>query len=310
MGLMMKDRAPEAEMVLRKALALDPKNPFTLNNLGYTLEKEGELEQAIRYYDLAASSGSKEQIVVALNRDWRGRSISEIASRNADAARRELSNEGNVDAKVARLNLQGVSALNRNQLSQALQYFQQAYRLDPDNAFSLNNMGYISELNGDRESADFYYAKAREANRSSARVALATRKSFEGMRLASVADENEQSVEGAQEKQLAAIRATGAPPLPLRTRDQAVVHEPATPPKPEPESPVRIVAEDNPPPERPAAMAAPAQPASRNQPRARGQSTSVQSQPAVAAPTVKPAEQQDETPLLPVIPDEAPASSR
>ena len=117
-------------------------------------------------------------------------------------------------------------------------------------------MGYISELNGDRESADYYYAKAREANRSSARVALATRKNLQGMKLASVADENEQSVQDAQEKQLAAIRATGAPPLPLRTRDQAVVREPATPPKPEPESPVRIVAEDNPPPEHPAAMAA------------------------------------------------------
>ena len=164
-------------------------------------------------------------------------------------------------------------------------------------------------MNGDRESADYYYAKAREANRSSARVALATRKNLQGMKLASVADDNEQSVQDAQEKQLAAIRATGAPPLPLRTRDQAVVREPATPPKPEPESPVRIVAEDNPPPEHPAAMAAPAQPASRNQTRSRGQSTSVQSQPATAVPTAKPAEQQ-ETPLLPVIPDEAPAPNR
>jgi hypothetical protein len=171
-------------------------------------------------------------------------------------------------------------------------------------------MGYISELNGDRESADYYYAKAREANRSSARVALATRKNFQGMRLASVADVNEQSVQDAQEKQLAAIRATGAPPLPLRTRDQAVVREPATPPQPEPENPVRIVAEDNPPPERPAAMAAPAQPARPNQPRSLGQSTSVQSQPAMAAPTVQPAQQQDEAPLLPVIPDEAPAPNR
>ena len=90
----MKDRAPEAEMVLRKALALDPKNPFTLNNLGYALEKEGELEQAVRFYARAAASGSNEKIVVALNHDWRGRSISEIASRNAQAARRELSSEG------------------------------------------------------------------------------------------------------------------------------------------------------------------------------------------------------------------------
>jgi Flp pilus assembly protein TadD len=313
MGLMAKERAPEAETALRKALTLQPNNPFTLNNLGYALEKEGELEEAVRLYDRAAASNSNEKVVVALNRNWRGRSISEIANHNAEAARRELSGEGSTEAKVARLNLRGVSALNRNQLSQARQYFQQAYQLDPDNAFALNNMGYISEVDGDRETADFYYAKAREANRSSARVALASRKNLQGMKLASVADQNEQSVQSEQEKQLAALRASGAPPLPLRTRDQAVVREPATPPQPEPETPVRIVAEDNPPPERPAAMAAPTRPASRNQSRALTQPSPAQSQPAIAAPQplpVAPTEPQDETPLLPVIPDETPAPGR
>jgi len=34
MGLLQKDRAPEADLALQKALKLDPKNPFTLNNLG------------------------------------------------------------------------------------------------------------------------------------------------------------------------------------------------------------------------------------------------------------------------------------
>jgi Flp pilus assembly protein TadD len=310
MGLLAKDRAPEAEIALRKALTLAPNNPFTLNNLGYALEKEGELEEAVHLYDRAAASNSNEKIVVALNRNWRGRSISEIANRNAQAARRELGSEGSSEAKVARLNLRGVSALNRNQLPQARQYFQQAYQLDPDNAFALNNMGYISEVDGDRETADFYYAKAREANRSSARVALATRKTLQGMRLTSVADQNEQSVQSEQEKQLAVLRARGAPPLPLRTRDQAVVREPATPPRPEPETPVRIVAEDNPPPERPAAMAAPAQPANRIQSRSLAQTTPAQSQSVPAAPQVTPAQPQDETPLLPVIPDETAPPSR
>ncbi len=215
MALLMKDRAPEAEISLHKALLLQPKNPFTLNNLGYALEKEGGLEQATHYYDLAAASGSNEKVVVALNRKWRGRPISEIASSNAQSARRELAAEqGSPESKVARLNLRGVSALNHNQLAQALQFFQQAYRIDPSNAFSLNNMGYISEVTGDRETADYYYAKAREANRNSARVALATRKSAEGMRLASVADENGQTVEAAEQKQLEALRAQGLPPLP------------------------------------------------------------------------------------------------
>ena len=90
MGLMSKDRAPEAELTLRKALQIDPNNPFTLNNLGYALEKEGELEQAVHYYDGRRQLRSNEKVVVALNRSWRGRPISEISAINAQAARREL----------------------------------------------------------------------------------------------------------------------------------------------------------------------------------------------------------------------------
>jgi Flp pilus assembly protein TadD len=338
MGLMAKDRAPEAELTLRKALLLAPKNPFTLNNLGYALEKEGELEQAIRYYDLATLSGSGDKVVVAFNRGWRGRPISEIAGINAQGARRELATEASSEAKVTRLNLRGVSALNRNQVSQARQFLQQAYRIDPGNAFSLNNMGYISEVEGDRETADYYYAKAREANRSSVRVALATRKSVEGQKLASVAGQNEQTVQVAEERRLAALRAQGGPPAPLRTRDFAVVREPARPPIPEPVTPIRIVAEDNPPPEPLRVVAAPARRASSSQPRpatpsapaqpAATVSAAVASAPTQAAamasapaqpapvastptppaiaqpvPTIQPAPQ-DEMPLFPVIPDE------
>ena len=312
MGLMNKDRAPEAEITLRKALVLDAKNPFTLNNMGYALEKEGELEQAISFYSSAAASGSTEQVVVAFNRSWRGRSISEIASRNAEAARRELAGEGSTDARVARLNLRGVSALNRNQTAEARKDFLEAYRLDPGNAFSLNNMGYISEAEGDRESADFYYAKARDAYHSNSKVTLASRKTAQGMRLASVADESQQAVITAQERQSAALKASGAPPPPLRTRDRAVVREPLTPPAPEPENPVRIVAEDNPPPERPASIATPAQRAraGSSQTVARGsqappqsaQAQPVQAQPAPAVPVVA-SHPEDDQPLLPVIPD-------
>lgn len=308
-GLMARDRAPEAERTLHKALLLDPKNPFTLNNLGYALEKEGELEQAVHNYDLAARTGSGEKIVVAGNRSWQGRPISEIARINAEAARHELATEASTEDKVARLNLRGVSALNRNQLAQARQFFQQAYRIDPGNAFSLNNMGYISEVEGDRETADYYYAKAREANRSSARVALASRKSVEGMRLASVAEQNDQSVQVAEQEQLAALRAQGGSPLPLRTRDQAFVREPDRPPHPEPETPIRIVAEDNPPPQLPGAMAAPARPANRNRPAAAAPSAQAAPAASQPLPVTQPALQpalQDDTPLLPVIPDEIP----
>ena len=35
-------------------------------------------------------------------------------------------------------------------------------------------MGYLAEMDGDRETADYYYDKAREADQSSMKVAYAT----------------------------------------------------------------------------------------------------------------------------------------
>lgn len=299
MGLMMKDRVPEAEVALRKAINLDPKNAFTLNNLGYALEKKGELEEAVHYYAMAAESGSDARVVIALNRRWRGRSISEVAALNLRAAKRELSADGSVDSRVARDNFRGVAALNRGQNAEASRLFQEAYKLEPDNAFALNNMGYVAETQGDRESADFYYEKARQGDRSSERVALSSRKNLEGYRLTSVAGGNQQLVDVAQQRQLAALRAQGAPPLPLRTRDLAFVREPARPPTPEPEVPVRILSEYN----APAAPPTPPAMASRQSPQKQQQ----QAQPQQSAATPAPAQTtqtDDNTPLLPVIPDE------
>ncbi len=67
---------------------------------------------------------------------------------------------------MARLNTQGIAAINRNDYKQARQDFQQAYRLDPKNAFAFGNMGYLAELDGDRETADYYYGKASKALQS------------------------------------------------------------------------------------------------------------------------------------------------
>ncbi|MGE5204736.1 MAG: tetratricopeptide repeat protein, partial [Chlamydiota bacterium] len=167
--LLLKDRAPEADLVLQKALALDGNNPFTLNNLGFAREKEGEYNQALGFYTRAAQQRSHQRIVVTLNRDWRGKTISEIAARNARALRTLMAKEETPPVQVARLNLRGVSALNRNDPQTARDDFQKAYKLDPNNAFTLNNLGYMAELDGDRETADFYYAQAQEAQRADRR---------------------------------------------------------------------------------------------------------------------------------------------
>ena len=240
MSLLQKDRAPEADVALQKALKLDPDNPFTLNNLGYAREKEGELEDAYKFYSQAAAQHSDTPIVVTVKPSWRGKGISQIAQRNADNVRTVMERQNDIPEKVARLNTRGVSAINRNDYKLARQYFQEAYKLDPKNAFALNNMGYLAEAEGDRETADFYYGKAKEADQSSKRVAYATRKDVEGEKLATVANSSDESVNKAMEEAAAARRMQGGAVV-LHNRDNSAVAEPLVPPKPENTQPVHSV---------------------------------------------------------------------
>jgi Flp pilus assembly protein TadD len=230
-GLLQKDEAPQADLALQKALKLDPTNPFTLNNLGYAREKEGELEQAYRFYTQAANRNSDTPIVVTVRKSWRGKGISSIAAENAKKVQNLMAHEQSISDQVARLNTRGVAAINRNDFKLARQYFQQAYKLDPENAFALNNMGYLAEMDGDRETADFYYDKAREADQSSMKVAYASRKDVEGMKLASVASDSDDAVNKATEEAAALRREEGGAVV-LRYRNNQPVMEPATPPKP------------------------------------------------------------------------------
>ena len=234
MGLLLKDRAPEADVALQKALHIDPNNPFTLNNLGWAKEKQGELEQALGFYSKSANTSSKEPVVVTVNSKWRGKSISEVSADNAEKVRKALGRGSDIESQVARLNLRGVSAINRNERKLARTYFEQAYRLDPKNGFTLNNMGYIAELDGDRETADFFYARAQEADRADARVAMSTRKEMEGLRLGVVASNNDQAVANAQQAELLARRQQGGPVLLKRRRDNSPVIDPDRPPPPPP----------------------------------------------------------------------------
>src|SRR5215469_3372444 len=160
MALLQQGRNQEAEDVLRETLKLDPKNPFTLNNLGFAMEGQGDLESALRYYNDASLTHSTEQVVVAIDPHWRGKPISDIAFNNAQSIRARLNSEQSAQEKASRLNVEGVSALNHNQQDKALLFFEQAYKLDPYNAFSLNNMGFLPEARNDQETANEFYLRA------------------------------------------------------------------------------------------------------------------------------------------------------
>ncbi len=246
-GLLMQDRAPEADLVLQRALELDRKNAFTLNNMGFAKEKEGEYEAALSYYSAAAGLLSQEPIVVTPNRSWRGKGISEVAADNAHKLRNLMEKQQTVEMRVARLNLQGVSAMNRNDKAAARRAFEQAYRLAPTDSFTLNNMGYLAEMDGDRETATFYYAKAQEAERNNAKVAVATRKELEGRQIRNVAEFGETKVDARMEAARRLREREGGPVL-LKSRDGRPIVDPDRPPEPpKSQSPVSIQNEPLPP---------------------------------------------------------------
>ncbi|MGC1871510.1 MAG: tetratricopeptide repeat protein [Acidobacteriaceae bacterium] len=193
--LLAQDRNFEALVMLRQAFALDPQNPFTLNNLGVAEEATGNLTGALQNYDAAADSHSTEPVVVTLNRATRGKPISKVAAESAQLLRKRIHNEADTELEASMLTLHGVFAVNQNDWAAAKKDFLQAYSLDPNSAFSLNNLGYVAEKNGDLETAQFYYSKARTADDANARVGLATEGSAEGKDLDTVASESHQKID-------------------------------------------------------------------------------------------------------------------
>ena len=195
-ALLSENRTSEADSLLQRAVAMDPHNAFTLNNLGVARESVGDYEGALRYFDQAAQLHSSEPVVVTLDRTWRGKSVSNMAAESARKLEQRLQNTDSAQAQAALLTVRGVSATNRNDWQAARRDFLKAYSLDPNSAFSLNNLGYVSERDGDLETANFFYMKARQADDANARIGLATSSLAEGQHLEIVAADSQQKVGG------------------------------------------------------------------------------------------------------------------
>jgi Flp pilus assembly protein TadD len=185
----------EARNLLQSALPRHPHDPFLLTNLGYALEAVGDNEGALRCYSAAASMHSTQRVVMTPRAKWRGRPISEVAAGDAAAVSEQIARGEGAEAAAARLNLRGVAALNDNNTLVAREFFLQAYQRDAQNAFTLNNLGYIAELTGDRESAEMYYEAARSGRDAHGRVSYATRRDAEGRKIDNLADHNQLDVE-------------------------------------------------------------------------------------------------------------------
>jgi Flp pilus assembly protein TadD len=229
--LLQQGQVFEARNLLQSALQNHPRDPFLLNNLGAALEAVGDTEGALRAYSSAAAVHSTQRVIVTPRAKWRGRPVSQVASDNALAVSQQIAKGEGVEAATARLNLRGVAALNDNNSSAARDFFLQAYKLDAQNAFTLNNLGYIAELAGDRESAQMYYDAARSGRDAKAKVSYATRRDAEGQKIDTLASGNESDVD-ATLKAIQEAKRRAQRPIGLKHRDGTSVNEseqPATP---------------------------------------------------------------------------------
>jgi Flp pilus assembly protein TadD len=196
MDLLEQNRGFEAVALLKQALPLDPRNPFTQNNLGVAEEAIGDYDNALKSYAAAAESQSKEPVVVTLDGAWRGKPVSVMAASSEKRLEERLKKMGDAQERAILFTLHGVSASNQNNWLVARADFLHAYSLNPDSAFSLNNRGFVAEMDGDLETAEFFYSKARRAGDANARVGLATQSGAEGKKLVTVATDSRHYVDG------------------------------------------------------------------------------------------------------------------
>ncbi len=226
--LLSQGRTAEADQLLQDALKIDSNNIFTLNNMGVVKEMEGEDQEALKYYDQGAALHSDATAVVTVEDTRRGRQVSEMAAESAKGLRARLARANDIPEQVAELNLRGVSALNRNDVRAAGEDFRKAYALDPGNAFALNNIAYLAELEGDRETAQFFYDRARQAVGANTTVGVATQRSAEGMKLFAVAADNDTKVGTKITQDRESLRRQHEPVV-LRRRDNSIVNETTAP---------------------------------------------------------------------------------
>ena len=123
-----------------------------------------------------------------------------MAAGSAKRLRERIRGMETAQAHAVMFTLRGVSATNKNDLLEAKRDFLEAYSLDPASAFSLNNRGYVAEMDGDLETAQFFYEKARRAGDSNARVGLSSLQTAEGKSLFTVAEDSDQQVDGELDK--------------------------------------------------------------------------------------------------------------
>jgi Flp pilus assembly protein TadD len=211
MNLLKDGRGFEAVALLEKAQGVDPRNPFTLNNLGVAEEEVGDFNSALRYYQDVVATRASDPVVVTVDKNFRGKSVSDMAAASARRLEDRIRNINTAETQAEMFAIRGVTATNANDWKTAREDFLHAFTLDPDNAFALNNRGFVAEMDGDMETAEFFYQKARRAGGSGGLVGLATAPGFDGKNLFTLAESSEHQVDRELERYSAERRRQTGP---------------------------------------------------------------------------------------------------
>ena len=144
-----KNQFEKAKDAFFKAYLIDPNDPFTLNNLGYVSELEGDAVRAQRFYSLAAQQSNGATVGLASTKQLEGQSFQNAVSGVRSAA-----------VQINRANFEALHLFSENRAVEADVLLQKALQLDPHNPFTLNNLGVAKEMEGDYQAAFREYSAA------------------------------------------------------------------------------------------------------------------------------------------------------
>src|ERR1700758_2476814 len=122
-----KHNYKKAEQLFYKAYLFDPDDAFTLNNLGYISELQGQVDRAKKFYALAAEQSSEAVVDLASSQRAKGQPMKEVLA---------VTNE---PLQINHANVEAVRLLSQGRAPEADLILQEAIKSDPHNIFTLNN---------------------------------------------------------------------------------------------------------------------------------------------------------------------------
>jgi Flp pilus assembly protein TadD len=173
-----KNQYEKAEALFLKAYLYDPTDPFTLNNLGYIAELQGQLDRAERFYKLASEQGCSAEIAMSSAKDLNGKPMTTA-----------FENLQNIPMRVNRMNVDAVRLLSQGRGFEAVALLEQARSLDPQNPFTLNNLGVADEAVGDYGAAMRNYQEVADLH-SSEPVVVTEDRSWRGASVSKMAEQS------------------------------------------------------------------------------------------------------------------------